>query len=328
MSKINQISLQEAVGMIDNGSFMTFGGFTTWRRPMAFVYEMIRQGKKDLHLFEVNGSTHTEMLVGAGCVKIFESCWVGHELLGKLGEGIARHQVADDGVIIIDDISHGQCVARIVAGAYGLPFMPCAMAMGTDLLNPEYDMLGRAGLRDGSNPNIPKKKYEVYKNNFTDTGTDILLMPAANPEWGIMYIPMIGDEGTCRVFAQNYVDSEVIKACKKIIVVTEEIVPESYLRQQPGLNIAPGHMIDYVVECKWSAHPTGSQNYYDVDADFIRAFYKASKSQEAYDKWAKEWIYGVSSHEEYLEKLGVKHLETLRANSAIGYSTSIKRGTR
>jgi glutaconate CoA-transferase subunit A len=120
----------------------------------------------------------------------------------------------------------------------------------------------------------------------------------------------------------------VIKAAQKVIVLAEEIVPDTYMRQQPALNLAPGHMIDYVVECKWGAHPTGSQNYYDVDADFIRHFYEISKRQETFDAWAEEWIFGLPTHEDYLEKLGVRHLEKLRANSAIGYSTSIKRGVR
>ena len=159
MGKINKITLKEAAGLIKDGDLLSFSGFTIWRRPMALVYEMVRQGKKNLHLFEVNGGTHTEVLAGAGCVKMWESCWVGHELYGKLGESIARGQV--EGTILVEDYSHAQCVARLLAGAYGLPFFPTALSMGTDILNPEYDMLGKAGLRDGSNPKIPLKKYDM-----------------------------------------------------------------------------------------------------------------------------------------------------------------------
>jgi len=325
MAKPQRVSLKDAVGLINNGDFLTFSGFTIWRRPMAFIYEMVRQGKKDLHLFEVNGGTHTEVLAGAGAIKIWESCWVGHELYGKLGEGIARNQV--EASIIVEDYSHAQCVSRLLAGAYGLPFLPTALSLGTDMLNPKYDMLAKAGLRDGSNPKIPLKKYEIVKDPFYDMG-ELLLIPAANPNWAIIYASQVGDEGTVRVFAQTYVDAEAIKAADKVIVIAEEIVPDSYLREQPELNLAAGHAIDYVVECKWGAHPTGSQFFYDVDADFIRNFYQVSKTQASFDKWADEWIFGVSSHEEYLDKLGITRLEKLRANSVLGYSTSVKRGTR
>lgn len=320
-----KITLKEAASLINDGDFLTFSGFTIWRRPMALVYEMVRQGKKNLHLFEVNGGTHTEVLAGAGCVKIWESCWVGHELYGKVGECLGRGHV--EGKIIVEDYSHAQCVARALAGAYGLPFFPTALSMGTDILNPEFDMLKRAGLRDGSNPKIPPKKYEIIKDPFYDKG-ELLLMPAVNPDWALIYASQVGTEGTVRVFSQTYVDLEVIKSADKVIVLAEEIVPETYIRQEPEKNIAAGFAVDYIVECPWGAHPTGSQFFYDVDADFIREFYKISKSQEAFDKWAEEWIFGVSSHEEYLDKLGMTRLTKLKANSVLGYSTTVKRGTR
>ncbi len=325
MGKINKITLKEAAGLIKDGDMLSFSGFTIWRRPMALIYEMVRQGKKDLHLFEVNGGTHTEVLAGAGCVKMWESCWVGHELYGKLGEALARGQV--EGSIIVEDYSHAQCVARLLAGAYGLPFFPTALSMGTDILNPKFDMLGKAGLRDGSNPKIPLKKYDVLPDPMYDKG-NIMLMPAANADWAIVYAQQVGDEGTVRVLAQTYVDLEVIKAADKVIVVAEEIVPDSYLRDDPAMNIAPGYAIDYVIEQPYGAHPTGSQFFYDVDADFIRTFYQASKSADTYKKWADEWIFGVDSFDEYLEKLGANRLLKLKANSVMGYSTTMKRGTR
>jgi glutaconate CoA-transferase subunit A len=325
MGKPQKITLKEAANLINDGDFLSFSGFTIWRRPMAMIYEMVRQGKKDLHLFEVNGGTHTEVLAGAGCVKMWESCWVGHELYGKLGEGIARGQV--EGTILVEDYSHAHMVARLIAGAYGLPFFPTPLAMGTDILNPKFDMLGKAGLRDGSNPKIPLKKYDMIADPMYDMG-ELLLMPAANPDWAIVYASQVGDEGTVRVFSQTYVDQEVIKAADKVIVIAEEMVPDSYLRQEPEKNLAAGYAIDYVVVVPYGAHPTGSQFFYDVDADFIKTFYTASKSKESFDKWAEEWIFGVSSHEEYLEKLGINRLTTLKANSFLGYSTAVKRGTR
>ncbi|MEQ8235643.1 MAG: CoA transferase [Syntrophomonadaceae bacterium] len=325
MGKINKITLKEAANLIKDGDMLSFSGFTIWRRPMALIYELVRQQKKNLHLFEVNGGTHTEVLAGAGCVKMWESCWVGHELYGKLGESVARGQV--EGTILVEDYSHAQCVARLLAGAYGLPFFPTALSMGTDILNPKFDMLGKAGLRDGSNPKIPRKKYDVIKDPMYDMG-ELLLMPAANPNWALVYASQVGDEGTVRMFAQTYVDMEVIKAADKVIVIAEEIVPDSYLRDEPEKNMVPGYSIDYVIEVPYGAHPTGSQFFYDVDADFIRQFYAASKSKATFDKWAEEWIFGVDSHEQYLEKLGTTRLLKLKANSVMGYSTTVKRGTR
>lgn len=325
MGRINKISLTEAAALINDGDMLAFSGFTIWRRPVALCYEIIRQGKKDLHLFEVQGGFHSDMLIGAGCVKIWEGSWMGQEMLGKVGVNLSRKQVA--GEIITDDLSHGHAVARIQAGAINVPFFPTALSMGSDILNPAYDGLARAGLRDGSNPKIPTKKYEMVQDPFFSMG-ELLLMPAVKPDVAIVYAPMVGEEGTVRVLSQSYNDADVIKAAEKVIVICEEIVPDSYLRQDPTKNVAGGYEIDYVVECPWAAHPSGSQSYYDTDADFLKEFNARTRTQEGFDQWAQEWIFGVESQEEYLEKLGVNRLEKLRANRALGYSTRVKRGSR
>jgi len=193
--------------------------------------------------------------------------------------------------------------------------------------NPKYDMLKAAELRDGSDPKKKKKKYEIVKDPFYKMG-ELLLIPAVNPDWALIYASQVGTEGTVRVFSQNYVDTETIKGADKVIVLAEEIVPEEYIRREPEKNIAAPFAIDYIVDCPFGAHPTGSQFFYDVDADFIRDFYQASRKQDTFDKWAQEWIFGVSSHEEYLDKLGTNRLQALKANSILGYSTSVKRGAR
>lgn len=325
MSKPKKITLKEAAALVHDGDQIAFSGFTIWRRPVALCYELIRQGKKDLHLFEVQGGFHSDLLVGAGCVKIWEGAWMGQEMLGKIGENLARKQI--NGEIIVDDYSHAQTAGRLMAGALGLPFFPCASAMGTDMFNPEYDQLAKAGLRDGKHRNIPKKKYVMADDPFFGRG-QIALFPAVNPDVALVYAPVVGDEGTVRVLSQTYNDAEVIKASKKVIVICEEIVPDEYLRREPTQNIACGHEIDYIVECPWAAHPTGSQFYYDTDAKFLKDFNRGTRTQEAFDKFAEEWIFGVSCHEEYLEKLGTKRLEELRASSIMGYSTRAKRGKR
>ncbi|MEN6388895.1 MAG: CoA-transferase [Syntrophomonas sp.] len=324
MSKPQKVSLSEAVSKIQNGDMLTFSGFTIWRRPMAAIMELIRQGKKDLHLAMVNGGTHDDMLIGAGCVKIWESTWCGHELFGKIGGNLSRK--AEAGEVIIEDYSHVQMLYRLIAGAQGIPFMPTYAAMGSDILNPKYDMLGAAGLRDGSNSKIPAKKYEMYTENFT--GTDVALVPAAQPDWCIAHVQMVGSEGTVRVLGQKYSDEEAMKAADKLIVITEQIVPEEFIRREPEHNLIPPHLVDYIVELPWGAHPTGCYGCYEADGDFIKDFYNKTRTQDGFDKWAAEWIFGVKDHEEYLNKLGVSKLETLRASDALGYSQKVKRGSR
>lgn len=322
MARPKIISLTEAIEQIQNGDMLTFGGFTVWRRPMAAIYELIRQEKRNLHLVEVNGGTHDDMLVGAGCVSIWESSWCGHELYGKFGGNLARK--IENNEILYEDWSHIQILNRLTAGAKGVPFLPTYSALGSDILNPENDNLGKAGLRDGSNPHIDKYKYIIYKEPFTDS--EIILVPAAKPDWCITHVQTVGNEGTVRVDGLRFSDQEAIKASKHNIIIAEQVVPEEYLRREPTQNMLPGYYVDSIVEIPWGAHPTGLYGRYETDGPFMSNFFKATRTQEGFDEWAKEWIFGVKDFNEYLNKLGVNRLEALRANPALGYSSTLKRG--
>ena len=66
-------TLKEAVSLfIHDNCHISFGGFTVSRQPMACAYEMIRQGKKNLHVYIHSGGQALDILIGAGCVKAVE----------------------------------------------------------------------------------------------------------------------------------------------------------------------------------------------------------------------------------------------------------------
>lgn len=323
-SDSKRISLMEAAEVIKDGSILTFSGFTIWRRPCALVFELIRQKKRNLHLIEVNSGPHTEFLIGAGCVSVWESCWIGHELYGKYGANLARKVRNKE--IIYEDYSHAEMAFRFAAAAAGMPFMPTQTSLGTDIHNPAYDMLGRAGFRDGKHPKIPRKKYETMEDPFFLDGQQILV-PAAKADIAVMSVQQVGEEGTVRIDGQFFTDPEVCRAADTTIVIAEEIVPEEYLRRDSHLNIIPSFQVDYVVECPWGGHPTGMFGCYDVDGDFLRNFYMQTRSQEGFNEFSKEWVFGLN-HDGYLNKLGVPRLVRLKANSALHYSTRVERGKK
>lgn len=323
MSKTSKrITLQEAAALVEDNSTLTFSGFTIWRRPMALVYELIRRQARGLHLIEVNGGPQTEFLVGAGCVDIWESCWVGHELYGKYGANLSRKAGNKD--VVVEDYSHAEMLFRMAAAASGAPFAVSQSSLGTDIHNPEYDMLGRAGLRDGSNPKIAREKYRFVEDPFYGAGQTALL-PAPKIDVAVLSVQQVGEGGTVRVEGQYYFDPEAARAARVTIAIAEEVVPESYLRRNADINTIPSFEVDYIVECPWNAHPTGMFGRHDVDGDFLRDFYQKARTQEGFDAWAQEWVHGLD-HDSYLEKLGIQRTMKLKANSALKYSTSVTRG--
>lgn len=326
MKSKKQISIQEAAAEIKNGDTVLIAGFVFWRKPMAIIYEMVRQQKRDLHLPIANPGIDVDILIGAGCVKIWESNYVGHELFGKIGNNFAR--AVKDGTIIYEDYGHYHGVLRLEAAAMGVPFLPSFSCLGTDLLNPEYDMLGQAGLRDGSNPRIPREKFKIVNDSFYGDG-NVVLVPAARGDVCIAHVQQVGDDGTVRIDGQRFADVEAMKAADKVIVMAEEIVPEEELRRDPAANVLAGYRVDAIVECPFGGHPGGVYGCYDSDGAFLSMYNdKGSRTQEDFDRFADEWIYGIKSHDEYLDKLGASRLMNLRANSSLKWSTTVKRGVR
>jgi glutaconate CoA-transferase, subunit A len=320
MSSDKRITVQEAAEIIKDDTILTFSGFTIWRRPFAVVYELIRQKRRGLHLIMVNGGSHDEFLTGAGCVAVWESCFTGHELYGKYGPNLARKVKNKE--IIVEDYSHMELEFRLAAAASGAPFAVVQTALGTDLHNPEYDMIGKAGRRDGKR--IGKRKYEFIEDPFFGAGTQVLC-PAAKVDVALMAVQQVGDEGTVRVAGQYYCDPEAARAADVTIVMAEEIVPEEYLRREADRNTVPSFEVDYILEVPFGAHPTGMFGYYDVDGAFLKDFYNNTRTQEGFDDFAKEWVFG-RDHMSYLEKLGWPRMMNLRANRALNYSTGVKRG--
>ena len=320
MSKSKRITVQQAAEIIKNGSSLTFSGFTIWRRPFAVVFELIRQQRKNLHLIEVNGGPQTEFLVGAGCVDIWESCWVGHELYGKYGANLSR-KVAEK-QILVEDYSHAEMMFRFAAAAAGAPYAVTQTSLGTDIHNPAYDTLGNAGRRDGKR--IAKHKYLFTEDPFFDGG-QLVQVPAVKIDVALLCVQQVGEEGTVRVSGQYYSDPEAARAADITIAVAEEIVPEEYLRRNADQNTIPSFEVDYIVECPFGAHPTGMFGRYDVDGAFLKNFYNGTRTQEGFDAFAKEWIHDLD-HTRYLEKLGWSRMLKLRANTAMNYSPREKKG--
>jgi len=320
MATSKRITLQQAAEIIKDGSRVTFSGFTIWRRPMAIIYELIRQQRKDLHLIEVNGGSHTEFLVGAGSVAVWESCWVGHELYGKYGANVSRRVGKKE--IIVEDYSHAEMMFRFAAAAAGAPYAVTQTSLGTDIHNPDYDMLGKAGLRDGKR--IAKQKYVFTEDPFFDGGAQVLV-PAAKVDIAVMCVQQVGEEGTVRVHGQYYSDPEAARAADITIVMAEEIVPEEYLRREADRNTIAGFEVDHILECPFGAHPTGMFGRYDVDGAFLKDFYGRTRTQEGFDDFAREWIHGQDQMS-YLAKLGWPRMLGLKANTALNYSPREKKG--
>jgi len=313
------MTLEQAVKkFIKNGSQISLGGFTIVRNPMALAYEIIRQGIKDLHIVCHSHGQALDVLIGAGCVKRLEIAYGGN---GRYAPTCIRFKKAiQEGQIEFEDYSNYQMSLRFLAGALSIPFIPTKSGLGSDLLN--YEGFSKEVRKERK---VANKKFAMIQNPFTEEKDDVVLLPALNPDVTILHVQYVGEDGTIRIKGLTFADIEQAKSADYVIVTCEEIVPRSFIRLDPDQNSLPPFFVDAIVKVPYGAHPTGCYGFYDYDPKHLNMYRTIAGDDEKFKKYLDEWVYGIKTHEDYLNKVGAEMLMKIKANPILGYAVGLDR---
>ena len=101
---------------------------------MAMVRELVRQGRRGLHLVGSAHSIDVDMLVAAGAVRRCEESYVGFEQ--DLGLAPAYRRAAEEGSIEVAESCCVSLLAQLRAAEMGLPFLPVRGVRGSDIATP------------------------------------------------------------------------------------------------------------------------------------------------------------------------------------------------
>ena len=111
-------------------------------------------------------------------------------------------------------------------------------------------------------------------------------------------------------------------ASKKVIISTEEIIETDEIRRDPARTTIPYYVVDAVVHTPFGAYPGEMQGRYASDVPHVIEVV-ASTLRGLIPQYLEKWVYGVSSHQEMLDKLvGAHKLKEIvgRATIKEGYS--------
>jgi glutaconate CoA-transferase subunit A len=285
-------SLTEAAGLINDGTRITFGGMSVHNHPMAFIYELIRKGVRDLEIVGHVSADDVDILVGAGCVRRIEISYVGLEEFG-LAPNFRR--AVERGEIELAEYSEPVSFERFRCSARGQSFFPTHEMLGTDL--PRY------------NPDI-KEMVSPFDGRICH------IVPAAEPEWVVLHAPM-GDKYGNVLFFQNRqlpedLDLIASRASRNVIVTVEEIVDRNKVIRLSHLNLIPRFRTTAIVEVPYGAHPSSCLQVYDNDREHLRMYAQMARTPDDFKKYMDKYVYGVKSHMDYLELIGIETLMKLR----------------
>ena len=290
------MTMREAVkNYVKDGDTIVIEGFT---HLICFAagHEIIRQKKEDLVACRLTPDLIYDQLIAAGCVRKIVFSWAGNPGLGPL-YGLRR--AVESGYprkVEIEEYTHFGMVARFIAGASKLPFMH---------------------LRTFSGSSLSQKNKKIKSVKCPYTGEVLATVPALNPDVAIVHVQRTDSLGNAQIWGLMGVQREAAFASQRVIIVAEELVDREVIRSDPNRTLIPGMIVDAVVIEPFAAHPSYAQGYYDRDNQFYVNWYKISKNHESMEGYISDWIHGVSSREEYQEKLGRDYIEKLKAKKQL-----------
>ncbi len=275
------LSMKEAISQyVDDGDVVAAEGFTHLI-PFSAGHEIIRQRKKDLILCRLTPDLIYDQMIAAGVARKLIFGWIGNPGVGSL-YGIRRAvEKEQPRPLSLEEYSHFGLLSRLKAGASGLPFMH---------------------LRDYDGTDLPAVNGSIRTVECPFTGESLAAVPALRPDVAILHAQRADSSGNTQVWGLLGVQKEVAFAAKKVIVVVEEIVSEDVIRADPNRTLVPGLVVDAVVAEPFGAHPSYAQGYYDRDNDFYLGWAQTSRTAASLEAYLDEWVYGVASREEYVEK--------------------------
>jgi glutaconate CoA-transferase subunit A len=287
------MSMQEAVRrFVRDGDVLVIEGFTHLI-CFAAAHEIIRQQRRELTVCRLTPDLIYDQLIGAGCVQRLIFSWAGNPGAGPL---YALRRAVEQGIpnkIEIEEYSHYGMVARLTAGAARLPFYPLRNYMGSDL---------------------PRVNPLIKTVTCPFTGERLAAVPALNPDTAIIHAQRADENGNTQVWGLLGVQKEAAFASKHTIIVTEEIVPEQVIRDDPNRTLIPGLIVDAVVCEPFGCHPSYAQGFYDRDNEFYVRWREISGDVSRFNAYLDEWVFGVRDRADYVKRSGAS-LDRLKAKS-------------
>ena len=285
-----EMSLKDAVNeFLSDGESFSFGGIGA-REPVAAAHEIIRQRKKDLTFITATTLDSSNILLGAGCLKRIE---MAYSWIGVVGSGLNLRRAVEKGVprkVEVVDYSNFAASCRFLAGAMNIPYMPLRSLLGSD---------------------IPKYNKDVIITDDPYSGDKLALVPAARPDAAFIHVQKADARGNCQIWGILANDVNIARAAERLVVTCEQIVPTAQIRRNPNATAIPCYCVDAVVKVPFGSHPLFVAGCYWSDIPFRRNFMLDDSTQEGFEKWLAEWVYGVDDFNGYFDKIGRERLRKL-----------------
>ena len=287
MNKV--MTMKEAVSKYVKSGDTLFIAGTQHGTPNAAIHEIARQ--RIDHLAIVTVLAQPTILIGEGLVDKMITGYAAQDPTASYPLGKAK---AMNKFPVFEEYTHFGISLALFAGYMGIPYIPTRNILGSD---------------------IPKYNKNIKITDCPFTGGKVAAIKALIPDVGIIHVQRADAEGNAQKWGSVGVDQEGINASRKVIVTTEKIVDSDVIRRDPNRTIIPGFRVSAVVEQPFGAFPVRLAGCYNTGRNVMRV------DEEGYESYLKDFVYGVSDWNEYMEKMkanrGADFFDKLRIKNPI-----------
>jgi glutaconate CoA-transferase subunit A len=281
-----QVSLAEAAALVRDGDTVVAGGCCYSRTPWAMLLELLRAGRRDLTLARNLMCYESELFLATGAARKLIASWVGIGLRWGVPKLFREYVERDPS--IYEEWSHLSFGLRLLAGSMGMPFLPTASLLGSDLLD--------------RTPALP------MRCPFTDEL--VVAVPALVPDVALIHVHTVDHRGNAQVDGPAYMDVECARAAKTVIITAEEVVPSEAIVRHADRTLIPGFVVDAVVEVPFGSYPHECHGRYEADFAHFDAYTALVKSDGAagVEAYLNEHVEAAGSFAGFLDRVGASTL--------------------
>jgi glutaconate CoA-transferase subunit A len=272
--------LRDAIARhVRDGQTLALEGFTHLI-PFAAGHEILRQGRRDLHLVRMTPDVLYDQMIGAGCARALTFSWGGNPGVGSL------HRVRDavehgwPRPLAIREHSHAGMAAAYTAGAANLPFGVLRGYLGTEL----------PGVND-----------EIRSVTCPYTGETLATVPALRPDVTILHAQRADHKGNVLLRGIVGAQKEAALAARVLLVTVEEIVED--LEAPLNALVLPAWIVTAVVCVPGGAWPSYAHGYYPRDNAFYQGWDEISRDRASFTRWMDGHVMGTADHREFVRSL-------------------------
>jgi glutaconate CoA-transferase, subunit A len=267
---------------VRDGQSVALEGFTHLI-PFAAGHEIIRQGRRNLHLIRMTPDLIYDQMIGMGCASRLTFSWGGnpgvgsaHRLRDAVENGWPRG-------LELDERSHAEMAVAYQAGASGLPCGLLRRQLETDLARQ------------------PGARVKALQCPFSNE--PLSAVPAINPDVTILHAQQADYEGNVLLRGIVGAHKEAAMAAACLIVTVEERVER--LRADMNAIVLPHWLIAAVCVVPGGAYPSYAQGYYARDNRFYLAWDEISRDRRTFRDWMDRHVMAMRDHAEHLRAIEV-----------------------